>query len=180
MTTTPAVAPLSADEMDSLEALAKEEKIEGYALMALKHNVVLALIAQARAARPKREMSPEMRAAIEEAHKTGATSALLPNGSPVFINYGHDYGDNDHLCCTACGGSGHIEDQKARAATVASVEDARDAARYRWLRKQHWSNGYFCVVRDPRKSVRLGMDCPNLELLDNAVDAAMFATQEGK
>ena len=76
---------------------------------------VRALIAQARAAQPKREMPPEMKAAIEEAHKTGATGALLPNGSAVFINYGHDYGDNDHLCCTACGGSGHIEDQQVRA-----------------------------------------------------------------
>lgn len=62
--------------------------------------------------RSKREMPPELKAAIEEAHKTRATGALLPDGSAVFINYGHDYGDNAHLECTACGGSGHIDDQR--------------------------------------------------------------------
>lgn len=51
--------------------------------------------------------------------------------------------------------------------------DKRDAERYRWLRKEHWSNGLFCVVRNPKKSVKLGMDCPSLELLDNAIDACI-------
>jgi hypothetical protein len=94
-------------------------------------NEQAALIAQARAAKPadavqpKREMPSEMKAAIEEAHKTGATGALLPDGSAVFINYGHDYGDNDHLCCTSCRGSGHIEDQQARA-SLAPVSAQQD------------------------------------------------------
>jgi hypothetical protein len=47
MTTT---AALTAAELDKLEARAKDEKSEGYALMALKHATVLTLIAQARAA----------------------------------------------------------------------------------------------------------------------------------
>lgn len=62
--------------------------------------------------RPKGEMSPELKAAIEEAHKTRATGALLPDGSAVFINYGDQPEDTAHLCCTACGGSGHIDDQR--------------------------------------------------------------------
>mgnify|MGYP000480499871 CR=1 FL=1 len=71
-----------------------------------------------RAAPDRRPMPPEMKAAIEEAHKTDATSAVTTSSGAVFINYGHDYGDNAHLECTACGGSGHIEDQKQRAAPV--------------------------------------------------------------
>ena len=62
-----------------------------------------------------------------------------------------------------------------RAAAATSAADAKDASRYRWLRKQHWSNSLFCVVRNPKKSVKFGMDCPNFELLDNAIDAAMAA-----
>lgn len=62
--------------------------------------------------RPKREMPPEMKAAIEEAHKTRSTGAMLPDGSAVFINYGDQPEDMSHLDCTACGGSGHIDDQR--------------------------------------------------------------------
>ena len=83
-----------------------------------------------RAARGKREIPPEMKAAIDEAHKTGMTAALLPNGSAVFINNGDQPEDTSHLCCTACGGSGHIDDQKdiaRRAAPAAGTE--KDTAR---------------------------------------------------
>jgi hypothetical protein len=83
---------------------------------------VLELIAEVerlRAARGKREIPPEMKAAIDEAHKTGKTAALLPNGSAVFINYGDQPEDTSDLCCTACGGSGHIDDQKGIASRVA-------------------------------------------------------------
>jgi len=97
------------------EILAKH----GYSLGSRHITELLARLKGTPAAQPKREIPPEMKAAIEEAQKTGAASALLPNGSAVFINYGHDYGDNDHLCCTACGGSGHIEDQQALAASPA-------------------------------------------------------------
>lgn len=78
--------------------------------------------------RAKRPMPPELQAAIAEAHKTGATSALASTGESVFINYGHDLGDNAHLECTACGGSGHIEDQQASATTApASAGQAAQA-----------------------------------------------------
>lgn len=88
--------------------------------------VVLALIDRiARAEAPKRPMSPEIKVAIEHAHKTGATSAVAATGEAVFINYGHDLGDNAHLECTACGGSGHIEDQKAISATKPALEALR-------------------------------------------------------
>lgn len=186
MTTTPAVAPLSAEELDKLEALARAAEADNawpFNVNAFRKYLTprntLALIAQARAAQPKREMPSEMKAAIEEAHNTGATSALLPNGSTVFINYGHDYGDNSHLECTACGGSGHIEDQRARAATVASVEDARDAARYRaWRQVALTGNEKFIeAMQDAMPQEKDEMEAIDW---DNAIDAAMSATKEGK
>lgn len=77
------------------------------------------------ASRPRVKMDPALKAALEEAAKTGATSAALPDGGAVFINRGHDYGDNAHLECTACGGSGHIDDQRQRAlaSRPAEVDD---------------------------------------------------------
>ena len=73
----------------------------------------------------KTTISPEMKAALDKAAETGALAAETPDGI-AFINRGHDYGDNAHLECTACGGSGHIEDQRAiaqqaEAAPVANV-----------------------------------------------------------
>lgn len=67
------------------------------------------------------QMQQHARQAIapEEAAKTRSTVALLPDGEPVFINYGDQPEDNADLCCTACGGSGHIEDQPGR--TEASI-----------------------------------------------------------
>jgi len=49
----------------------------------------------------------------------------------------------------------------------------RDAARYRWLRSQHWDKGLLAVVANPRDSVKLGRDCPSLDRLDDMVDEAM-------
>lgn len=51
----------------------------------------------------------------------------------------------------------------------------RDAERYRWLRKQHWNEGVLCVVMQPKKSVKLGCDCPSLDRLDGFIDAAIAA-----
>lgn len=52
----------------------------------------------------------------------------------------------------------------------------KDAARYRWLREQHWNEAPpLCVVTRPKQAVRLGHDCPTLDRLDAAVDAAMGA-----
>lgn len=50
----------------------------------------------------------------------------------------------------------------------------RDAERYRWLRKQHWSTAQLCVVMDPKDAVKLGRTCPSREYLDIAVDDAML------
>ena len=74
--------------------------------------------AQVRALLPKRELPPELKAAIEEAAKTRAPGAVLPDGSAVFINYGDQPEDMAHLDCTACGGSGHIDDQTRAARDV--------------------------------------------------------------
>jgi len=60
-------------------------------------------------------------------------------------------------------------------AGVPASDDARDAARYRWLRQQHWNEAPMCVVMQPRKAVKLGHDCPALARLDAAIDDAMVA-----
>lgn len=49
---------------------------------------------------------------------------------------------------------------------------ALDAARYRWLRTQHWNEAPLCVVSSPRQSVKLGYECPSMERLDDVIDAA--------
>ncbi|MCY1366610.1 hypothetical protein D9M69_535140 [compost metagenome] len=50
---------------------------------------------------------------------------------------------------------------------------AKDVERYRWLRSQHWNEAEMAVVACPKSSVKLGVDCPSLERLDAAIDAAM-------
>jgi hypothetical protein len=50
---------------------------------------------------------------------------------------------------------------------------AKDAERYRWLRSQHWNEAEMAVVSCPKSSVKLGVDCPSLERLDAAIDAAL-------
>lgn len=52
-----------------------------------------------------------------------------------------------------------------------------DAARYQWLRERSWFDSEFCVVRDPRRAVMPGHDCPSHERLDVAIDSAMAATK---
>ena len=49
----------------------------------------------------------------------------------------------------------------------------KDADRYRWLRSQHWNESDMAVACHPKKSVKLGFDCPSGERLDHAIDAAM-------
>lgn len=51
-----------------------------------------------------------------------------------------------------------------------------DAARYRYLRKAHWSDSPLCVVTIPKKNTILGADLPSGDRLDAAIDAA----REGK
>lgn len=48
-----------------------------------------------------------------------------------------------------------------------------DAARYRWLRLRHWYSDRLVVVVDPKNSVKLGVDCPSMDRLDDAIDAEM-------
>lgn len=57
-----------------------------------------------------------------------------------------------------------------------SSDDARDAARYRWLRAQTWDKSVLCVATEPKDTVRLGTYCPSGDLLDAAIDAAMLRT----
>jgi hypothetical protein len=45
-----------------------------------------------------------------------------------------------------------------------------DAARYRWLREQHWSSSRVCAVVDPKTAVKLGNYCPSAEHLDKIID----------
>lgn len=57
-------------------------------------------------------------------------------------------------------------------------ELVKNAARYRWLREQHWSDSKFAVVSNPKTAVNLGSICPSRERLDEAIDAAIGETME--
>jgi hypothetical protein len=69
---------------------------------------------------------------------------------------------------TAGGMELEIAELKARLA-----EAERDAARYRWLREQHWSKSAVAVVASPKQAVKLGHDCPSDERLDAFIDGLM-------
>jgi len=63
--------------------------------------------------------------------------------------------------------------QADKARLERELEEAReDEKRYRWLRQQHWSEADLCAVAFPKDAVKLGHDCPSLERLDAAIDAA--------
>ena len=66
-------------------------------------------------------------------------------------------------------------ESQALANAPIDADAQRDAERYRWLRKQHWNEGVLCVVAQPKKSVKLGCDCPSLDRLDCFIDAASAA-----
>lgn len=59
------------------------------------------------------------------------------------------------------------------------AEEARDAARYRWLREQDWFSSPLCVLRDPKRVLTngnvIGADCPSRDRLDAAIDAILSA-----
>lgn len=55
----------------------------------------------------------------------------------------------------------------------------RDAARYRWLRVQYWDESPIACVASPKRAVKPGQDCPSLERLDAAIDAALSPPGEG-
>jgi hypothetical protein len=56
---------------------------------------------------------------------------------------------------------------------AAQSDEARDAARYRWLRQQFWYGTTIACVVNPRAAIKLGHDCPSLERLDEFIDAAL-------
>jgi len=56
-----------------------------------------------------------------------------------------------------------------------NAELAKDAERYRWIRRLHWSDGTLTVTH-PR-NVHLGSTCLSLDLLDDAIDASMKGEQ---
>lgn len=92
-----------------------------------------------------------------------------------------DYGTLD---CPSCGGSGHIGDvaaattQPQQSTRVQPMSDdaAKDAARYRWLRAQHWTENTLGVVLRPKDNTKLGCFLPFEELLDTTIDAAINPT----
>lgn len=72
----------------------------------------------------------------------------------------------------------HIVLASQRDSLRAEVEALRkDAERYRWLREQQWNTSPICAVTRPKDAVKLGHDCPSLDRLDAAIDAAMEASQ---
>ena len=52
-----------------------------------------------------------------------------------------------------------------------AAELRENAARYEWLRAQHWESSPLCVVCDPKDAVKLGRTCPSGEYLDMEIDA---------
>lgn len=62
---------------------------------------------------------------------------------------------------------------------IARLEAAeKNAARYLWLRAQHWNDSAFAVVSEPKRNVKLGTYCPSEDRLDQEIDSAMGADHE--
>lgn len=70
------------------------------------------------------------------------------------------------------------ERQQLKQAEARVAELEPDAMRYRFLRSQHWSDGALCVVKDPKRFVKLGAYCPSGEYLDSVIDEAERAGGE--
>lgn len=65
-------------------------------------------------------------------------------------------------------------DEMSRGELITLVRKyVKDAARYNWLRQQHWSDGKLAVISAPRWNVKLGAHCPSGEYLDKLIDEAM-------
>lgn len=144
-------------------------------------------------------VSPEEYSALYESHaKLERELAALKAGDPSCPMYGWSIETKagkdlilvrDEVAAKAMVGIGYIarpviEQSDAQAAIAqrdatiaelrAKLEGAeRDAERYRWLREQHWGKASVSVVMQPKKAVKLGYDCPSLQRLDDAIDAAM-------
>ena len=62
---------------------------------------------------------------------------------------------------------------------IAAEQSNSDAKRYRWLREQQWNESSLFVVAGSKKEIVLGTDCPSLDRLDAAIDAAILAGGKG-
>lgn len=64
------------------------------------------------------------------------------------------------------------EDVAAILSELSQPDDAdkRDAQRYRWLRRQHWSDGGFIVVQYSEQNIKLGTQCYRERMLDEVID----------
>lgn len=58
------------------------------------------------------------------------------------------------------------------------TEDEKDAARYRYLRAQHWSDSDLAVVLHPKTNAMLGAYCPSEEQLDELIDERLSLKKE--
>lgn len=72
-----------------------------------------------------RKLDPELKAALEQAAKTGDLHVALPNGGVVFINRGEQPEDTSDLDCPYCGGSGHNGDVASVPQPAEQLEDER-------------------------------------------------------
>lgn len=118
-------------------------------------------------------------------HRASSTSVCVPQGRVVaacggYSNNSTDPGalERELHATTAFIAACHPE--AIRALLLQLEEAQRDAARYQWLREQHWHKAHLFVVAGGKSSVRLGVDCPSLARLDEAIDSAILAQQGGK
>lgn len=130
--------------IDFVDEFARVTHKDGWTADQMRQYARDAIAADRRARRPRVDLDPHLKAALEEAAKTRSTGALLPDGSAVFINYGHQPEDTAHLECTACGGSGHIDDQRLIAGQ--SGEETPQAAQGVKTWRERMTDGAF---RDP-------------------------------
>ena len=87
-------------------------------------------------------------------------------------------------CLNTCGDDPALEKQPELSCDNRKAEQQRaiekshqhkqlieDAARYRFLRSCDWFDSAICVVAFPKKSVKLGSDCPSGVRLDEIIDS---------
>jgi hypothetical protein len=86
--------------------------------------------------------------------------------------------DDDQMAASVESLHAKMADLRSTAAPVAPQDDARDAARYRFLRRQQWEKASLFVVSGAKQSVRLGTYCPTSERLDDLVDAGIGSDQQ--
>ena len=73
--------------------------------------------------------------------------------------------------CAGCEVARYRKNEESMKQEIESLK--KDAARYRWLRKQNWFDSDIAVVRSPNESIKIGYDCPSTERLDDYIDNEM-------